>query len=172
MALIENMLAFLLPDAGEPAPPPAAAAGLPADLVYAGVRTMIAAALCDGRLAPEELRAVERRLASAELSAEQVERVHKDLVLPANVDELAALAPAAAGREVLFRLAARVLRADGEVVDSERAWLDRLGEAFAIAPERRRELAGEAAPAADAAAELAAEAAPAPPAGARLSSHR
>jgi uncharacterized membrane protein YebE (DUF533 family) len=170
MALIENMLDFLLPDAGEPTPPPAAAAagaaGMRAELAYAGVRTMIAAALCDGRLAPEERRAVERRLAAADLSAEQVERVHKDLVLPANAEELAALAPAAADREALYRLAARVVRADGAVVDSERAWLDRLGEAFDIPPVRRRELAGDAAPAAGPAA------APAPPAGARFNGHR
>ena len=144
-ALIDAMLGFLLPNAREPAAPPTAApapaADLPPHLAYAGVRTMVAAALCDGRLAAEERRAVERRLAAAELTAEQVARVHKDLVLPANPDELAALALGAADREALFRLAGVMLCTDGRVRDSERTWLDHLGAAFGIAPRRRLELA-------------------------------
>ncbi len=143
VALIDSMLGFPLPNARQPAAPPTAApaADLPPHLAYAGVRTMVAAALCDGRLAAEERRAVERRLAAAELTAEQVARVHKDLVLPANPDELAALALGAADREALFRLAGVMLCTDGRVRDSERAWLDHLGAAFGIAPHRRLELA-------------------------------
>ena len=150
--------AALSPDPGRPPgsaapppPPPAEAPGprdedgadLPPELIFAAVRTMIAAALSDGHLDPEERSAVERRLEDAELSPEEVARIHKDLVLPASVRELAEMAPAAGERELLYQLAAAVVAADGQMLAPERDWLRGLGLAFEIEEERARELEGD-----------------------------
>lgn len=116
---------------------------LPPELTYAAVRVMVAAALSDGHLVSEERDTVERHLDEAELTPDQQAQVRRDLVLPATVEELADLAPKAANRELLYQLAAVVLQADGEVGEPEKTWLERLGTAFALAPERRRALEAE-----------------------------
>ena len=117
---------------------------LPPHLLLPAVRTMVAAALADGRMAPEEKAAIERRLAESDLPPDGVERVHHDLVFPPTVDEIAALVEPPAERELLFELACLVLRADSRVTDAELAWLGRLGDALEIAEDRRRELTAEA----------------------------
>ena len=53
------------------------------------------------------------------------------------------MAATPADREALFELAALVLRADGQVMESELAWLERLGDGFGIEPARRGELMAE-----------------------------
>jgi len=136
-----------------PPPPPVAEPGaeaseevagddlsLPSGLTFAAVRTMIAAALSDGHLDPEERTAVERRLEDAELAPEEVARIHKDLVLPASVRELAAMTTVPGERELLYQFAAAVVAADGQMLAPERDWLRGLGVAFEIDEARAREL--------------------------------
>ncbi|HEX2254780.1 MAG TPA: DUF533 domain-containing protein, partial [Thermoanaerobaculia bacterium] len=117
---------------------------LPVHLAYAAVRTMVAAALADGRLAPEERAAIQARLGDSDLDENQVAQVHQDLVLPPTVEELAALVVGEEDRETLYQLAAVVLQADQRVSDLERVWLGRLGAAFGLAEERCRVLQEEA----------------------------
>jgi len=132
-----------------PAPPAAAEAfeeiedDLPPHLLLPAVRTMIAAALADGRLAAEEKAAIERRLADSDLPPDDAARVHRDLVFPPTVDELAALVEPPAERELLFELACLVLRADAEIGELERAWLARLGTALEIPEARQQELTAD-----------------------------
>ncbi len=129
------------PPADPPPPaPPARGAEPPSGLVFAAVRTMVAAALADGRMAPEEKAAIETRLEAGELDEEQVRQVHRDLVLPPPVEELAGLVADPAAAASLYELAAVVLRADGELSDLEATWLERLGDALALPAERRRQL--------------------------------
>ena len=47
--------------------------------------------------------------------------------------------------ELLFRFAVLVLEADGEASEAERAWLERLGRALELDPDRRRALETEVA---------------------------
>jgi hypothetical protein len=115
---------------------------LPLDLVYPAVRVTVAAALADGRLAPAERAAIGAHLESPGLTPDQVTQVHRDLVLPATVEELAALAGAEPARRTLYGLAALVLHSDREVTGPERAWLARLGDAFGLGEGDRRWLEG------------------------------
>jgi uncharacterized membrane protein YebE (DUF533 family) len=101
---------------------------------------MVAAAIADGKMAPEEKQLVQKHLADSDLDDDQRRQIHQDLVLPASPEELAALAPGAEAREVLFRFAALVALSDRDVSDLERAWLERLAAAFELSAERRREL--------------------------------
>lgn len=124
-----------------PPPPPAPAPTvepelvLPPGLEHALVRTMIAASLADGRMSPEERAAIREQIGASAFAPEQVAVLQQDMVLPAAVDELAALAADAPGRELLFRFAALALVADRQCTPPERAWLDRLAAALGLDPE-------------------------------------
>lgn len=113
---------------------------LPAGLAFAAVRTMVAAALSDGHLAAEERSTLERHLGEADLAPDEVERIHKDLVLPASVAELAGLTADPAERELLYQLAAAVVAADGQLLAPERDWLRGLAAAFELEESVTREL--------------------------------
>jgi uncharacterized membrane protein YebE (DUF533 family) len=121
--------------AGEEEPPP--------ELVYAVVRTMVAAALADGHMAPDEKQAIQGRLGESNLSQAQVQQVHQDLVIPPTPDELARMADSAEARELLLRFALLVVGLDREVSELERTWLDRLAHSFGLDPQRRAELEHE-----------------------------
>lgn len=116
---------------------------LPPELTYAIVRTMVGAALADGQLSPDEKAIIQKHLGDSGLSPEQTQQIHQDLVLPPSPDELAALAPAAEAREILFRFAALVVLADQEASDLERRWLDRLASAFELPEDRKAALETE-----------------------------
>ncbi len=128
---------------------PAATAGetsddeLPPELTYAIVRTMVAAALADGHLAPEEKAIIQKHLGESGLSEEQTSQIHKDLVLPPSPQELAALTGDGSSREVLYRFGALVVLADQETSDLERGWLQRLAAAFELGDDRRAALEAE-----------------------------
>lgn len=129
-----------------PPQPPAPAAGADSatgDLTFAAARTAVAAALADGELTAAEREAVERHVADSELTPEQAARVHGDLLQPATPRELAALAPGPEERRALYELAALLQRADREVSDVEREWLDAFADALEIAPEQRDALEAE-----------------------------
>jgi tellurite resistance protein len=112
-------------------------AELSTETEHAIVRTMIAAALADGRMTAEERSAIRERLGTGGFSADQVSELQQDMVLPPTVEELAELATDAVGRELLLRFAALALVADGRCTPAEREWLDRLATALAIAPAAR-----------------------------------
>jgi uncharacterized membrane protein YebE (DUF533 family) len=101
---------------------------------------MVAAALADGEMRPEERQAIHSRLGESGLDQDRIAQVHRDLVLPPGPDELAALAAEPAGRTVLYRAAILVLLADRDLSPAERRWLDRLGDAFGLDAGRRSEL--------------------------------
>ncbi len=105
---------------------------LPQDVTYAIVRTMVAAALSDGHLAPEEKAMIQKHLGESGLSEAQTSQVHKDLVLPPSPAELAAMSGDAEAREALYRFGALVVLADQQTTDLERGWLERLAEAFEL----------------------------------------
>lgn len=133
-----------LPTAARSAAPEGGEAEEPApEVTYAIVRTMVAAALADGHLAPEEKEIIHRRLGESGLAEEQIRQVHHDLVLPPSPEELAALAPNPEGREALYRFAALIVLADRKTSDLERSWLDRLGSVFGLDAERRQALETE-----------------------------
>ena len=52
--------------------------------------------------------------------------------------ELASLVTSNEDREMLYRFAVVVVRADQELSDSERAWLDSVGDALGLDPETQR----------------------------------
>ena len=104
---------------------------------------MVAAALADGHLAPEEKKVILERLGESGLSEEQTRQVHQDLVLPPSTAELASLTPAGEGREVLYRFAALIVLADSQVSDLERGWLRRLAAALELEAERVTALEAE-----------------------------
>ncbi|MDX1631493.1 MAG: DUF533 domain-containing protein [Thermoanaerobaculia bacterium] len=131
-----------LPEAPEAAVE--AEATLPTDVLYAVVRTMVGAALADGSLSPEEKSAVDGRLSeTSELTEDQTEQIHKDLVLPPSPAELASLPGAEKEPELLYRFALLILRADDDVSQPESEWLEDLGDALEIEPARREELTAE-----------------------------
>ena len=105
---------------------------LPPGLLFPIVRAMVAAALADGELEPDEREAIFAHLESGELSGAEVQQVRRDLVLPATPPELAAMVEETEHRELLYRFAFLVLRADGALESPEEAWLDRLAESLAI----------------------------------------
>lgn len=104
---------------------------------------MVAAALADGNLAPEEKAIITKHLGDSGFSEEQTQQIHQDLVLPPSPAELAALAQDSEAREMLFRFGAMVTLADQDVSDLERQWLNRLADAFELEPERRAALEAE-----------------------------
>lgn len=129
-----------------PPPPPVTAAepnlepGLPSGLVLVVVRTMVAAALADGRMAPQERSAIQARLADSGLGQAEQAQVHQDLVIPAQPEELAAMVTSDEHRHAMFRAAVLVLQADQQISDLERAWLSRLGSALGLEPGQQAEL--------------------------------
>jgi tellurite resistance protein len=130
---------------------PAAAATdgeVPEGLAHALVRTMIAAALADGRMTAEERAAIREEIGRADLSPHQVRELQQDMVLPPGPEEIAALVADAAGGEVLFRFAVAALSADGQRTAAEQAWLDQLAAALALDAARRQDLESEVAAAA------------------------
>lgn len=129
--------------AGTAVEPVGAETDLPAPLLFAVVRTMVAAALADGALGATERTRIQERLAGGELPEAQAAQVRSELLVPAVPDELAAMVTGAAEAEVLYRFAALVLNADGGITATERAWLARLGEALDLPPGRCRELEAE-----------------------------
>jgi len=102
------------------------------DEKFAVVRTMVSAALSDGRLAPQEREAIHHHLVDSGLEEPQIAQIHQDLVISASPEELGAMAATTVAREALLRAALLVLRADREVSVAERAWLSRLATALAV----------------------------------------
>jgi uncharacterized membrane protein YebE (DUF533 family) len=111
---------------------------LPAPLLYAVVRTMVAAALADGTLATAERARIHDQLASGELAEEHAAQVRRDLLVPATPEELAAAAPG--DGELLYRFALLVVMTDAGMSAAEETWLSRLGDALQVPPHRRVEL--------------------------------
>ena len=141
-----------IPGAAPPPPPPIPGAApaaaddadeLPQEVTYAIVRTMVAAALADGHMGREEKAMIHKHLGESGLSEEQTRQIHQDLVLPPSPADLAALAPAAEAREILYRFGALVVLADQEVSDLERRWLERLATAFELGDEQKAALEAE-----------------------------
>ena len=121
------------PDATEEPPP---------ELVYAIVRTMVAAALSDGEMHAEEKSLIQKHMGESGLSQEQVSQVQKDLVFPATPTELATLVDAG-DKELLYRFGALVVLADDKVTAEEKAWLKSLAEALAIDAARAEAIQSE-----------------------------
>ncbi len=119
------------------APAPETAADEPSpEMTYAIVRTMVAAALADGNLAPEEKAIIQKHLGTSGLGGEQIRQIHQDLVLPPSPAELAALVPGGASREALYRFGGLIVLADRQTSDLERGWLNRLAAALELPAER------------------------------------
>jgi len=134
-------------EAVPPLPPlPTAASAepqLPRELVFAIVRTMISGALSDGEMHAEEKKLIEGRLGESGLSPGETKQIHKDLVIPPPPEEVGRMVSTAEDRELLYRFGALVVRSEGGASAPERAWLERLGAALGLAPERRTTLEGE-----------------------------
>ena len=132
------------PGAAPSSPPPpapastATAAGeIPGELLFAIVRTMVAAALADSRMTQEERKIIQDHLGESGLTEEQIAQIHSDLVIPLAPAELAPLASAAEqDRELLYRFAAVVVLADGDVSPLEKQWLGELASSLGIPRER------------------------------------
>jgi uncharacterized membrane protein YebE (DUF533 family) len=118
-------------------------ADVPPDLLYAILRTMIAAALADGDLHAEEKRLIDERLGESGLPEAQVAQLRRDLVIPARPVDLAQALPSGEDSEVLARFAVLIAAADGELVEHERVWLRSLEQALALPAGRTAELERE-----------------------------
>lgn len=125
-------------DAGEEA----VAEELPPELLFAIVRSMVAAALADGELSDAERETIHSRLAEAPFSQEQVAQVNRDLVVPPSPHELAGMVETD-DREVLLRFATLVALAHEGVSDRERTWLGGFARALEIDGERQRTIEAE-----------------------------
>ena len=125
-----------LPAAPPPLPPPQ-------ELLFAIVRTMVAASLADGQQHDDEKELINKRLGESGLSLEQIQQVHADLAKPPTSAELAALVDNAHDSELLYRFGALVVLADDNVSDGEKAWLTELAKALGIDAARHQVLDGE-----------------------------
>lgn len=135
-----------LPGAAPPLPPlpqQATDDDVPKELVFAIVRTLVAGALANGEMKPEEKTLIESRLGESGLAPAQIQRIQKDMVIPPSPAELSGLVSVQEDRELLYRFAALVVAKDGAIDVHEKAWLDKLGDAFKIPPEKRRSLESE-----------------------------
>lgn len=101
---------------------------------------MVAAALADGEMAPEEREMIHQHLGEGGLTPEQTRQVHKDLVLPPSPGELAAMVSEPSHHDALYRAALLVVRADEDVTGSEEGFLQRFGEALGLSEDTRRAL--------------------------------
>ena len=124
-------------DALPPIPPPPPP---PQELLFAIVRTMVAASLADGQQHDDEKALINSRLEESGLSLEQIQQVHSDLATPPTSAELAALVDNAHDKELLYRFGALVVLADDNVSDDEKAWLTEIATALGIDPARRQAL--------------------------------
>jgi uncharacterized membrane protein YebE (DUF533 family) len=128
----------------QPSLPVAQPAILPSQaLVFAITRTLVAAALADGKFHERERALIQERLGEAGFTPEQTQQIHRDLTLPPTASELAALTSDPTERATLFRFAARIVLVDQNMGDFEKLWLDRLAAAFELAPEHRAALERE-----------------------------
>lgn len=116
---------------------------LPPKIVFAIVRTMVAAALADGHLAAEEKELIHKHLGSSGLSPEQIGQIHKDLIVPPGHTELSSLVSDREDKELVYRFGALVTLADGEVSGLERTWLEQLADTLRITPERQTQIESE-----------------------------
>jgi uncharacterized membrane protein YebE (DUF533 family) len=116
---------------------------LPPGLVFAIVRTMISGALSDGEMHAEEKKLIEGRLGESGLSPDETKQIHKDLVIPPPPEEIGRMVSTTEDRELLYRFGALVVRSEGGASAPERAWLERLGGALGLAPDRRTFLESE-----------------------------
>jgi uncharacterized membrane protein YebE (DUF533 family) len=113
---------------------------LPPSLRYLLVRTMVAAALADGEMDGREKELIHQQLGDGGLTDEQVAQVRRELVIPAEPEELALDLATADYAEAAYRAAILVIKADEHVIEPEERWLARLGEALALDAGRRQEL--------------------------------
>jgi len=126
-----------------PLPTAPAEPQLPRALVFAIVRTMVSGALSDGEMHAEEKKLIEGRLGESGLSPDETKQVHKDLIFPPTPEEIGTMVSTAEDRELLYRFGALVVRSQGGASAPEKAWLERLGAALGLAPERRTALESE-----------------------------
>lgn len=113
---------------------------LPRDVLYAVVRTMVAAALADGHMADEEKELIHKHLGESGLAPDQIAQIHKDLVLPASHQELLSMVSSGPDGELLYRFGALVALADQKVSELEKGWLEQLAQVLEILPQRRDEI--------------------------------
>lgn len=133
-----------LPPSALMQPPLPASSPVPSQaLLFAITRTLVAAALADGKLHERERALIHERLGEAGFTPEQTQQIHRDLTLPPTAFELAALTSDPAERATLYRFAARIVLADQSLADFEKLWLDRLAAAFELSAEQRATLEHE-----------------------------
>lgn len=113
------------------------------DLLFPVVRAMVGAALSDGHLDSREQQAIERHLDGSGLSYDEVQQIHRDLVVPPSVDEISSLVNDRGDAEVVYRFAVLVVKADEKVTAQEQTWLGHLAAALRLDPARREELEAE-----------------------------
>ena len=126
-----------------PLPTAAPEPQLPQPLVFAIVRTMVSGALADGEMHAGEKKLIEGRLGESGLSPDETKQIHKDLAIPPPPEEIGRMVSTTEDRELLYRFGALVVRSEGGASPPERAWLERLGAALGLAPERRAALESE-----------------------------
>jgi uncharacterized membrane protein YebE (DUF533 family) len=91
----------------------------------------------------EEKKLIEGRLGESGLSPDETKQIHKDLVFPPTPEEIGTMVSTTEDRELLYRFGALVVRSQGGASAPEKAWLERLGGALGIVPDRRAALEGE-----------------------------
>ena len=116
---------------------------LPQSLVFAIVRAMVATALSDGTLSPDERKLIQDHLGESGLNPEQIQQVQKELLIPATAGEIASGVDSTEDREMVFRFAAVVAASDKTIVEAEKQHLSTFAEALGIAPPRAAQIQAE-----------------------------
>ena len=96
------------------------------------VRTMVAAAWSDGTLDAEERALIQEQLEESSFSAQQVEQVNRELMMPVMPEELADGVAGPDEAKALLRAGILTVRADGVEDASEHVWLERLSDALGL----------------------------------------
>jgi len=99
--------------------------------------------MADGEIASEERTLLQEHLGQADLSPEQKAQVQGELLTPAAPVELAAAFPAGEDPTPLLALSIVMMRADGELCEVERNWLQALAGGLGVDEDRVRQIEAE-----------------------------
>ena len=117
------------------------------DLLFAVLRTMVAAAYADGELAPEERRILDKHFGEAPFETDRMTTLRGDLKSPPSVATLAKLLVDPEKRKTAYSFAWMVIQSDESVADVEQRWLQTFADALELSADETQQLREEITPA-------------------------
>lgn len=110
------------------------------DLLFAVLRTMVAAAYADGELAPQERKILDKNFGDAPFDADRMMILKGDLQSPPGVSTLASLLTTIEERKTAYSFAWMVIQSDGSATEVELRWLQALADVLELSEEDTRQL--------------------------------